>query len=398
MKQLVGTVIFSVLYYVVLLNGTCLPKITTKMEEETATQKQTKDQPSLKTPQNISNSCELINRPCLCGIYSQDCVCECTTIHESAEKTAVSTENISMKQKKLNTDNKSETIMTSCPNQCWCGYSSEFINDCECNCLFAIHETPHVILTWDEEGTDLDLYVIDPYGTEIYYSHQSSSSGGKLMRDIQKGPNAVEFISWGLIQDGIKGPNGNYKVYVKGFGKSGRTPYNIAILESPDKEWNYINGEISYPQKPFVYQFHIYNDFMSSLHSNKLANFSEVCKLIYNADCECGFDINCHCACQLATRSTVSLSFDTTTSTSCPNECWCGYSYEYIKNCECNCFFALGGTPYVILTWDEVGTDLDLYVIDPYGDEIYYSHQSSLSGGIYMRDSTSGPNAVEVIS
>jgi hypothetical protein len=94
----------------------------------------------------------------------------------------------------------------------------------------------------------------------------------------------------------------------------------------------------------------------------------------------------------------VSLSFDTTTSTSCPNECWCGYSYEYIKNCECNCFFALGGTPYVILTWDEVGTDLDLYVIDPYGDEIYYSHQSSLSGGIYMRDSTSGPNAVEVIS
>ncbi len=40
-------------------------------------------------------------------------------------------------------------------------------NNYKCNCSFVPSETPHVILTWDQEGTDLDLHVVDPNGYDI---------------------------------------------------------------------------------------------------------------------------------------------------------------------------------------------------------------------------------------
>lgn len=47
----------------------------------------------------------------------------------------------------------------------------------------------------------------------------------------------------------------------------------------------------------------------------------------------------------------------------------------------------------VRLDWikDAGDTDIDLHVIDPYGEEIYYSHTSSASGGWLDRDDTVGP-------
>jgi hypothetical protein len=163
-------------------------------------------------------------------------------------------------------------------------------------------------LTWDQIRTDLELQVIDPNGEEILYLNQSSSSGGKFLRDRRSGPNAVEFISWGLIEDGNKGPNGNYTVYVVAYRTSGQTPFDVAVLESPGQEWKYLNGQISNGQRKLVYQFNINNDQSLSLNPGQSANFSGVCELIYNADCECGFDSDCNCACELVTRSTVVLN------------------------------------------------------------------------------------------
>jgi hypothetical protein len=246
---------------------------------------------------NLSGVCGLIyNADCECG-FDNDCNCAC----QKVARPAVS----------FDTTIYSTTTTTPCPNQCWCGFSYNYINNCECNCSFAQSETPHIILTWDDILSDLDLYVVDPNGEEIYYSHQSSSSGGKFSRDSKGGPNAFEFISWGLIQDGIKGPIGNYKIYVKSLRISGRTQYNVAVLESPDQDWKYINGKVSYRQKTLIYEFNINNDRSSSLNSDQPVNFSGVCGLIFNADCECGFDNDCNCACELVTRPTVSYSFDT---------------------------------------------------------------------------------------
>ena len=44
----------------------------------------------------------------------------------------------------------------------------------------------------------------------------------------------------------------------------------------------------------------------------------------------------------------------------------------------------------VVLTWDADNTDIDLHVIDPSGEEVYYSHRRSRSGGDISRDFTQG--------
>lgn len=44
----------------------------------------------------------------------------------------------------------------------------------------------------------------------------------------------------------------------------------------------------------------------------------------------------------------------------------------------------------VVLTWDADNTDIDLHVIDPAGEEVFYSHPRSASGGDLSRDFTQG--------
>jgi hypothetical protein len=44
----------------------------------------------------------------------------------------------------------------------------------------------------------------------------------------------------------------------------------------------------------------------------------------------------------------------------------------------------------VVLTWDADNTDIDLHVIDPVGEEIFYGHRRSVSGGDLSKDFTQG--------
>ncbi len=66
----------------------------------------------------------------------------------------------------------------------------------------------------NETNVDMDLHVIDPNGTEIYYGRKTTSQGGKLDVDCKcssctQGPN--ENIFW---PDG-KGVKGTYKYWVE---------------------------------------------------------------------------------------------------------------------------------------------------------------------------------------
>ena len=44
----------------------------------------------------------------------------------------------------------------------------------------------------------------------------------------------------------------------------------------------------------------------------------------------------------------------------------------------------------VVLAWDADNTDVDLHVIDPNGEEVYYGRNLSYQGGTITRDATGG--------
>jgi tetratricopeptide (TPR) repeat protein len=44
----------------------------------------------------------------------------------------------------------------------------------------------------------------------------------------------------------------------------------------------------------------------------------------------------------------------------------------------------------VVLAWDADNTDVDLHVVDPNGEEVYYGHRVSYQGGAITRDATGG--------
>src|SRR5690606_11423108 len=44
-----------------------------------------------------------------------------------------------------------------------------------------------VVLTWDADNTDIDLWVIDPVGEAVYYAQPRSKSGGHVSRDFTQG-------------------------------------------------------------------------------------------------------------------------------------------------------------------------------------------------------------------
>lgn len=50
-----------------------------------------------------------------------------------------------------------------------------------------------VVLSWDSDNTDIDLYVIDPDGQEAYYGRQLTRQGGLMSRDFTGGYGPEEF-------------------------------------------------------------------------------------------------------------------------------------------------------------------------------------------------------------
>jgi uncharacterized protein YfaP (DUF2135 family) len=44
-----------------------------------------------------------------------------------------------------------------------------------------------VVLSWDTDGTDLDLHVVEPSGEESWYQHKETASGGSLDVDVTTG-------------------------------------------------------------------------------------------------------------------------------------------------------------------------------------------------------------------
>lgn len=68
-----------------------------------------------------------------------------------------------------------------------------------------------IVLSWDVDNTDVDLWVIDPNGEKVYYQHRESYQGGRLSRDVTQSYGPEEFI--------VKAPKpGKYQVFADFFG------------------------------------------------------------------------------------------------------------------------------------------------------------------------------------
>ncbi|WP_299246631.1 VIT domain-containing protein [uncultured Aquimarina sp.] len=67
-----------------------------------------------------------------------------------------------------------------------------------------------VVIDWNHNDTDIDLWVIDPNGEKGYYSNSETEIGGRLSDDITEGYGPEEF----MLKDAIKG---NYKVMIDYF-------------------------------------------------------------------------------------------------------------------------------------------------------------------------------------
>lgn len=68
-----------------------------------------------------------------------------------------------------------------------------------------------VVLSWDSDGTDLDLHVVSPDGEHVFYGNRVANNGGALDIDVTTGFGPE-------IYAGVAPPNGVYHVYVNYYG------------------------------------------------------------------------------------------------------------------------------------------------------------------------------------
>lgn len=70
-----------------------------------------------------------------------------------------------------------------------------------------------IIMTWDADLTDMDLWVIDPSGEKSFYSNPLSRIGGRMSRDFTQGYGPEEYI----LKKAMKG---DYQIKTNYYGSS----------------------------------------------------------------------------------------------------------------------------------------------------------------------------------
>lgn len=73
-----------------------------------------------------------------------------------------------------------------------------------------------IVLNWDTDNSDMDLWVTDPYGEKCYYSNKLTRIGGLMSDDFTGGYGPEEF----LIKEAVKG---KYKIQANYYGSREQT-------------------------------------------------------------------------------------------------------------------------------------------------------------------------------
>ena len=81
-----------------------------------------------------------------------------------------------------------------------------------------------IILTWDADLTDIDLWIIEPSGEKAFYSHRRTTIGGNFSRDFTQGYGPEEY----LVR---KAMNGVYSIKTNFFGSSAQKLIGAVTLQ-----------------------------------------------------------------------------------------------------------------------------------------------------------------------
>jgi uncharacterized protein YfaP (DUF2135 family) len=85
------------------------------------------------------------------------------------------------------------------------GFDQRFAGNLDCDA--------RIVLTWDSNDSDMDLWVTDVLGERCSYAHNRTRSGGRMSEDFTNGYGPEEF----LIRRAL---HGAYKIEVNYFGTS----------------------------------------------------------------------------------------------------------------------------------------------------------------------------------
>jgi hypothetical protein len=86
-----------------------------------------------------------------------------------------------------------------------------------------------VMITWNTDGTDVDLHVVEPGGEMCFYGHRQTASGGQLTQDVTQGYGPEMYVL-------PSAPAGNYQILAKYFASdrnraSARTKVQVIVFE-----------------------------------------------------------------------------------------------------------------------------------------------------------------------
>ena len=82
-----------------------------------------------------------------------------------------------------------------------------------------------IVLTWDADMTDMDLWVVEPSGEKAYYGHPLTTIGGRMSRDFTNGYGPEEYCL-------KRAQHGEYRIEANYFGSSAPSMSGAVTLQA----------------------------------------------------------------------------------------------------------------------------------------------------------------------
>lgn len=103
-----------------------------------------------------------------------------------------------------------------------------------------------IVMEWNTDGTDMDLWVDEPTGERAIYNHPRTMTGGRLSNDMRNGYGPEEYLLH-------RAPNGTYTVRVNVFATDRLNPNGATVVRAhifrnygrPDEQEQVLEIELS---------------------------------------------------------------------------------------------------------------------------------------------------------